>query len=241
MKLKEWKERVKSAEFEKKIRHLYAEKAKKNAGRYGALLDLYEKTFSSNDEITLFSAPGRTEIGGNHTDHQHGQAEDEKERQQDEVHHGQRCIFYQKNLLGSLADRNFRGVYGSPRWQKRISMKVLSFFASRRLPQIPADGTRRKQRIPKRAMVDSSAHPDWKKGVLLRPHEMKRQPADCQTMAASISRQLYGAGTKAQAFAQARTSGISDQDTAYAGSGTYALFRQPMEPDPGHSPEGCGL
>ena len=72
MKLKEWKERVKSAEFEKKIRHLYAEKAKKNAGRYGALLDLYEKTFSSNDEITLFSAPGRTEIGGNHTDHERG-------------------------------------------------------------------------------------------------------------------------------------------------------------------------
>ena len=72
MKLKEWKERVKSAEFEKKIRHLYAEKAKKNAGRYGALLDLYEKTFSSDDEITLFSAPGRTEIGGNHTDHERG-------------------------------------------------------------------------------------------------------------------------------------------------------------------------
>ena len=72
MKLKEWKERVTTAEFEKKIRPLYAEKAHMNAARYGALLDLYEKTFSSNDEITLFSAPGRTEIGGNHTDHERG-------------------------------------------------------------------------------------------------------------------------------------------------------------------------
>lgn len=31
----------------------------------------YEKTFGSAPQ-TLFSAPGRTEIGGNHTDHQHG-------------------------------------------------------------------------------------------------------------------------------------------------------------------------
>ena len=72
MKLKEWKERVVTTEFEKKIRPLYAEKAHLNAGRYSKLLDLYEETFSSNDEITLFSAPGRTEIGGNHTDHERG-------------------------------------------------------------------------------------------------------------------------------------------------------------------------
>ncbi len=72
MRVSEWKERVKSAEFIKKIRPLYADKADANAGRYSALLDLYEKTFSSDDEITLFSAPGRTEIGGNHTDHEHG-------------------------------------------------------------------------------------------------------------------------------------------------------------------------
>ena len=72
MKLKEWKEHVTTAEFEKKIHPLYAEKAHMNAARYSALLDLYEKTFSSDDEITLFSAPGGTEIGGNHTDHERG-------------------------------------------------------------------------------------------------------------------------------------------------------------------------
>ncbi len=72
MKLNDWKTRVSQAEFVESIRPLYAEKAEKNAARYAALLDLYEKTYASNDEITLFSAPGRTEIGGNHTDHEHG-------------------------------------------------------------------------------------------------------------------------------------------------------------------------
>ena len=32
----------------------------------------YRSTFARTDEIALFSAPGRTELGGNHTDHQHG-------------------------------------------------------------------------------------------------------------------------------------------------------------------------
>lgn len=72
MKLKEWKERVTTVEFERKIRPLYAEKAHGNAKRYSELLELYEKTYASNDEVTLFSAPGRTEIGGNHTDHERG-------------------------------------------------------------------------------------------------------------------------------------------------------------------------
>ena len=39
--------------------------------RCAAVLDRYAKTFGSRPEA-LFSAPGRTELGGNHTDHQHG-------------------------------------------------------------------------------------------------------------------------------------------------------------------------
>ena len=40
--------------------------------RFEGLLDGFYKTFGKDDNICLFSAPGRTEIGGNHTDHQHG-------------------------------------------------------------------------------------------------------------------------------------------------------------------------
>ncbi len=40
--------------------------------RYLKAVESFEKIFSQRDGLSLFSAPGRTEIGGNHTDHQHG-------------------------------------------------------------------------------------------------------------------------------------------------------------------------
>lgn len=40
--------------------------------RYRGLLDGLVKTFGPSEKAAVFSAPGRTEIGGNHTDHQHG-------------------------------------------------------------------------------------------------------------------------------------------------------------------------
>ena len=42
------------------------------AQRYLHVLDGLEGEFGCRKEAALFSAPGRTEIGGNHTDHQHG-------------------------------------------------------------------------------------------------------------------------------------------------------------------------
>ena len=40
--------------------------------RYIAAIETYEKYFGA-DEVAIYSAPGRSEIGGNHTDHQHGE------------------------------------------------------------------------------------------------------------------------------------------------------------------------
>ena len=40
--------------------------------RFSGLLDSFSEYFGGDGDISLFSAPGRTEIGGNHTDHQHG-------------------------------------------------------------------------------------------------------------------------------------------------------------------------
>lgn len=40
--------------------------------RYLAAVDAFEQLYGDAEEIRLFSAPGRTEVGGNHTDHQHG-------------------------------------------------------------------------------------------------------------------------------------------------------------------------
>ena len=43
-----------------------------NVARYHELLKGYEKAFGDSGDVLLFSSPGRTEISGNHTDHNHG-------------------------------------------------------------------------------------------------------------------------------------------------------------------------
>ena len=40
--------------------------------RYTVLIDEFEKKYGTNRTVRLYSAPGRTEIGGNHTDHNNG-------------------------------------------------------------------------------------------------------------------------------------------------------------------------
>ena len=44
---------------------------KVQADRYAELMGEFEKTFGT-DDVSLYSSPGRTEIGGNHTDHNYG-------------------------------------------------------------------------------------------------------------------------------------------------------------------------
>jgi galactokinase len=58
----------------KAFRELYGKDPadlKKNAKRYSDLLTSFSKTFGEK-EVELFTSPGRTEIGGNHTDHNWG-------------------------------------------------------------------------------------------------------------------------------------------------------------------------
>ena len=72
MNIQNWKNKAKEAGFQEEMKKLYGAKAEENGKRYEALLDMYGEAFGDSEEISLFSAPGRTEIGGNHTDHQHG-------------------------------------------------------------------------------------------------------------------------------------------------------------------------
>ena len=70
-----WKQELSDGVHAARLASLYccapAETASE-AARYAAVLDGLEKTFGSHAEAGLYSAPGRTEIGGNHTDHPHG-------------------------------------------------------------------------------------------------------------------------------------------------------------------------
>ena len=71
MNLTEIKASIKSGNFDKDFTLLYRE-CENASKRYIEALDEFEKLFGNYNDIRLFSAPGRTEIGGNHTDHQHG-------------------------------------------------------------------------------------------------------------------------------------------------------------------------
>ncbi len=51
---------------------LYGKDAESQRKRYEELREGFSKTFQGNDHVEFFSAPGRAEIGGNHTDHNHG-------------------------------------------------------------------------------------------------------------------------------------------------------------------------
>ena len=64
-----------AAETQARLAVLYGhnpETVKQQQERYAALIRRHAELFGDRGEIALVSAPGRTEIGGNHTDHNHG-------------------------------------------------------------------------------------------------------------------------------------------------------------------------
>lgn len=67
----ELKEKIISGGFDKDFELLYGN-TETARNRYLKAVDSFTSFFGERDNIRLFSAPGRTEVGGNHTDHQHG-------------------------------------------------------------------------------------------------------------------------------------------------------------------------
>lgn len=71
----EWKNKLLSGDYDEKLAYIYAcapDATEKYKTRLIEVIDSLEENFGHKDDIRLFSAPGRTEIGGNHTDHQRG-------------------------------------------------------------------------------------------------------------------------------------------------------------------------
>ncbi len=71
MTLKEIKNNIQAGKYDKDFLMLYGETEGPRA-RYSDSLCEFEKLYGDSSNIRIFSAPGRTEVGGNHTDHQHG-------------------------------------------------------------------------------------------------------------------------------------------------------------------------
>lgn len=62
-----------SGNFDFILKTLYGESAvERQRNRYISAIEKFSEIFPERDDIKIYSAPGRTEIGGNHTDHQHG-------------------------------------------------------------------------------------------------------------------------------------------------------------------------
>lgn len=68
------KSKLASGDFDARLKEVYlSDKAVADQKeRDAVIIDEFVKLFGDSDSIELFSAPGRTEVGGNHTDHNHG-------------------------------------------------------------------------------------------------------------------------------------------------------------------------
>ena len=65
--------KLEDASVQNRLARLYGREAvSEQQKRYAALLRRHAEIFGEKERVTLFSAPGRTEIGGNHTDHNNG-------------------------------------------------------------------------------------------------------------------------------------------------------------------------
>ena len=74
MNCKELIQNITSGNYDQELKTLYADESmlEMQKNRYISALESFYVNFGDADGVHIFSAPGRTEICGNHTDHQHG-------------------------------------------------------------------------------------------------------------------------------------------------------------------------
>ena len=69
----QWKKALQSGACDEALRRLYvSDDPLPQRERCLRLLEQFTRLYVEREEVRIFSAPGRTELGGNHTDHQHG-------------------------------------------------------------------------------------------------------------------------------------------------------------------------
>lgn len=69
----ELKAKLGTNEYDAALSRIYkAEEVEAQKARYIRIAESFEEFYGSGREVCVFSAPGRTEVGGNHTDHNHG-------------------------------------------------------------------------------------------------------------------------------------------------------------------------
>ncbi len=66
------KTEINSKEFLARLTEIYGDDAENQVARFLKIAEAYEKDFNPDCDLRFFSSPGRTEVGGNHTDHNNG-------------------------------------------------------------------------------------------------------------------------------------------------------------------------
>ncbi len=59
-------------ETDRILKELYGEKSDSLENRLNGIVETFKNNFGLNGKAMIFSSPGRIEICGNHTDHNHG-------------------------------------------------------------------------------------------------------------------------------------------------------------------------
>ncbi|MBQ7173507.1 MAG: galactokinase [Clostridia bacterium] len=73
MKLSEWTAALENGDFDERLSGLYGkENLDAEKERYQQALSEFSVRYGDARDVTLFSVPGRSELSGNHTDHNHG-------------------------------------------------------------------------------------------------------------------------------------------------------------------------
>ena len=72
MKIADIKKALLEGKYDNTFSLIYPNNIENARRRYIKACDNFVSFFGERDNIRIFSAPGRTEVGGNHTDHQHG-------------------------------------------------------------------------------------------------------------------------------------------------------------------------
>lgn len=73
MNITAWKNAIRTGGVDDLLATLYgAEALPAQRDRWLAALDGFADCYGAEREVSLFSVPGRSEVSGNHTDHNHG-------------------------------------------------------------------------------------------------------------------------------------------------------------------------
>ncbi len=70
--ISEWKQYILGGGADATLTALYGADLSAKAARLLALLDTFEARYGADRQVMIFSVPGRSELSGNHTDHNHG-------------------------------------------------------------------------------------------------------------------------------------------------------------------------